>query len=274
MASDMSNAGAAADALQGIVIRIPAAADGHRRVAMLLAAMGQPPRQPVGPAWRQRVLAICRCYWDEWSRSHPSWRSAPGTYVPEELLIDRAPATASLKKTLAGLNAGLGGAGVLEPFFKHAMARVKGIELPGPTKPLVRKSEIDRVLDREAAYRKELGERADEVLPKRMPENSAASADANFATRNLRPFRPVWHILVAFSIVMDDWGRTAADAAARALHSYTQPRVSPRLDWWYLARCSEVADRTIAMAEALEQAVPHLELEHAAEHQLVRLRLC
>ncbi|MBR0661669.1 hypothetical protein [Neoroseomonas oryzicola] len=257
----------------GIVIRIPPGTAGHRRVAMLLAAIANPPRGPVTAAWQRRVASICRCYWDELERAEPLWRSTAGTFLPEELILDITDAKASLRETLRGLNRALAAADVLEPFFKRALIKAKGLEVPDHIGKPIRNAQIEKALLREADYRDVLEGDPAREMPARMPSIDSAGADRNFANRNLRPFRPVHHLVVAFSIVMDEWARDAVEEAADSRRSSGRPGVSPKIDWWFLARSPEYADRMIAMAQCLEPAIEHLELEHASDNRVIRLRL-
>jgi hypothetical protein len=258
---------------RGIVIRIPPETSGHRRTAMLLATIGTPPRSADGPAWRRQVLAICRAYWADRSAHDPAWRSTPGTYIPEEFEMSAVAARKSLAATLGNVSRALAAADVLAPYFKRAFAKSSGLSIPALTRTPSRKAAIEAVLDREAAYRIALGLRSSRVLPDRMPESESTNADKNFATRNLRPFRPVWHLIAAFGAVFDQWARHAESEAQRHARAAAPPVVSPRIDWWYLAQHPFMTNLIIEQARFLEPAVQHLELEHARESELVRLRI-
>lgn len=259
--------------LRGIVIRIPPETSGHRRTAMLLATIGNPPRSTDSPAWRRRVLAICRAYWADWSAHHPAWRSTPGTYIPEEFEMPAVAARSSLAATLGNVSRALAAADVLTPYFKRAFAKSSGLSLPALKRTPSRKAEIEAVLDREAAYRITLGPQPSRILPDRMPAIDSANADKNFATRNLRPFRPVWHLIVAFGAAFDQLVQHAASGAPLHARTTAPSAVSPRIDWWYLAQHPVMTDLIVEQARLLEPAVQHLELEHARESELVRLRV-
>jgi hypothetical protein len=260
-------------ALPGTTIRIPAGTEGHRRVAILLAAMSAPPQDASSPAFERRVLAICRAYWAEWSIRDPRWRKAR-CVISEELEPSAQSAQQTLKSVLDSLSRGLGGAEVLTPYFKRALAKTKRIVIPALQHAPSRKIEIERALSREADYRDRLGKRVDQITPRRMPEIDSLSAEENFATRNLKPYRPVAHLIVAFTAVLDAWAKEAIQVAARHAPPVSSWEASPGIWWWDLARMPDYADRIITVAEHLEPVVQHLEIKHAAAHELVRIRLC
>ena len=262
----------------GIVINVPSGATAHRRLAMLLATLAEPPKGPQSVVWQRRVLAICRAYWALVSDQDPGWRSAPGTFLPEELEVSRETAQKALAVTLNKVNKGHGGAHVLVPYFSRAMKRAearaagRAAQLERSPPPVLER-EIQRVLWHEAELRPVIEAKFQNKVPPRLPAPDGESAVTNVANRVLRPLRPIWHLLVAYSFVIDQMEKAAATVPEVAASLGFPVDTAPRFTWWHLTQFPEYVDRMIQTAQAFEAAVPFLEIEHASEDELVRLRL-
>lgn len=255
----------------GIEIRIPSSTASHRRAATLLAVIAHPPRSADSLALEQRIVAICRCHWAEVAATDPAWRKRPGTYVPEELEFPFEAAKDSLNETLHEFSQALGAVDVLELFFKRAIGTLLGRTAPGLARKPVRNEEIRKAISREATYRYARRGEIDAIMPPRMPKDVSDAQVRNFANRNLRPFRQVWHIIIAFDAEMHRLAREGL-AGAETVEGEAF-RATAQLEWWDIVRARGFADRIIGASASFERAVPLLELAHSPENEVIRLRL-
>jgi len=257
--------------MPGMFIRVPHYWPAYRCGAVLLTTLAKPPRAPTDVAWKRRILSVCRCYWGEIFAQAPGSEALHGTYVPEELMVPQTQALRELKKVLDGLNRGLAGADVLAVFFRYAEARVAR-PMRGPQRKPDLKTEIEKVLRREAVYRMSLSPSQKKTMRSRMPEVSSARAVTNFAQRNLRPFRPVWHLLLALSYEIDKRALIAVRAAKRKARDGRPLMALPPLLWWQIVRSPDLLAAVFETAERLEALVPHLEIAHSSPEKVIRLR--
>jgi len=259
--------------LPGMFIRVPRAWPPYRRAAVLLTTMARPPQVPNDLAWKRRIISVCRCFWSAFFAHAPGSESLAGTYIPEELMVPLTQAERELEEVLDSLNRGLAAPDVLGVFFLRAQARLLRKPVPRARQKPELKKEIETVLRRESAYRMSLSPKLRKAMRRRMPHSSSARGSTNFAQRNLRPFRPVWHILAAFSYELDKRARLAIGAAKRRASDRRRLVASPRLWLWDITGSPELLDAVFETARRLEPLVPLLEIAHNADDKLIRLRL-
>lgn len=266
------------DSTSGVFLVLPVTIAPHRLNATLLAAMAFPPRTPDDPAFARRVTQLCKCFWHHMELHDPTWLHGSESIPRAELTANLDLATRTRDQVLKRLNQALGGEDAIEPFFKNAIARmvVSGAWQPRAVlsseqrsslrivaaKPPSLVKEIDAALDREEGYKQQVP--PSQRPPKRMPDWYSNSRTTTFKRDNLRPFRPVWHLLASFSIVRGDI------AGAFRHHS----PVSPKLLFADLMDAPGWARPVLDMATGMEKAVPFLEgLKPPSPAEVVRLRL-
>jgi hypothetical protein len=271
--------GSIREAAPGVSIALRCNTSAHRRVATLLAIIAEVPKTAGSPQMERRINSICRAYWHVVSERDPEWRQQQATLLPKELEPLVAAAEKTLEDTLAAFNKGLTCAHVLIPYFRRAMARAdhavgKPAASAVKSPPPELKSSIERLLWQEDIYRESIEEKFGQEVAPRLPASDTAGAVKNITNRHLRQFRPVWHLLVACAVEIDRMEKALASLPRQAAVGMGFPEDTAfRFTWFHLTLYPEWIDRMIQTAQEFERAVPFLELKHAPEHELVRLRL-
>lgn len=277
--TDPTETGSTRVTAPGVTIALPCKTSAHRRLATLLAIIAEVPKAANSPQMERRINSICRAYWHLVSERDPEWRQQAATFLPKELEPLVATAERTLENTLATFNKGLACAHVLIPYFRRAMDRADypvgkpaaiGVNSPPPEL----KGRLEKLLWQEDIYRETIEEKFGKKMAPRLPASDMAGAVKNVTNRYLRQFRPVWHLLVACAVEIDRMEKALASLPRQAAIGMGFPEDTAfRFTWFHLTLYPEWIDRMIETAQEFERAVPFLEMKHALEHELVRLRL-
>ncbi len=277
--TDLTETGSTRVAAPGVTIALSCNTSAHRRVATLLAIIAEAPKTAGSPQMERRINSICRAYWHLVSERDPEWRQQLATFLPKELEPLLAPAEKTLEDTLAAFNKGLACAHVLIPYFRRAMDRA-GNPVGKPaanalkSPPPELKGRVEKLLWQEDIYRETIEGTFRKKMAPRLPASDIAGAVKNVTNRYLRQFRPVWHLLVSCAVEIDRMEKALAILPRQAAIGMGFPEDTAfRFTWFHLTLYPDWIDRIIETAREFERAVPFLELKHAPEHELVRLRL-